>query len=201
MYISKIKLNNYRNFDNFEMEFQDGLNVIIGANNSGKTGLLYAIKLLNSPNDIGVDDFNKNNLKKYKNLYLIESPEISIEYDIQHTIRENNTADESITKLLPFLGIDRIMNSRIENDEVIEYNIFATIKATYSLDVKFIEEYKKEVGATENYEGYLAILKRFVEKNYVWKYTNGFTETRIDQKMMKNNLILDLLRLKELVKR
>lgn len=41
------------------MEFHKGLNVIIGANNSGKTGLLYAINLLNSPSDISVDDFNK----------------------------------------------------------------------------------------------------------------------------------------------
>lgn len=46
------------------MEFQKGLNVIIGSNNSGKTGLLYAIRLLNEP-VLSVDDFNKNNLLKY----------------------------------------------------------------------------------------------------------------------------------------
>ena len=62
MYISKIHIQNYRNFNNFVMNFQKGLNVIIGANNSGKTGLLYAIKLLNSPSDVSVEDFNKNNL-------------------------------------------------------------------------------------------------------------------------------------------
>lgn len=60
MYINKIHIQNYRNFSDFTMEFHKGLNVIIGANNSGKTGLLYAINLLNSPSDISVDDFNKN---------------------------------------------------------------------------------------------------------------------------------------------
>lgn len=40
------------------MEFQKGLNVIIGANNSGKTGLLYAIRLLNEP-VLSVDDLKK----------------------------------------------------------------------------------------------------------------------------------------------
>ena len=64
MYINKIHIQNYRNFNNFTMEFHQGLNVIIGANNSGKTGLLYAINLLNSPSDVSVDDFNKNNLQK-----------------------------------------------------------------------------------------------------------------------------------------
>ena len=60
MYISKIHIQNYRNFGDFTMEFHKGLNVIIGANNSGKTGLLHAINLLNSPSDISVNDFNKN---------------------------------------------------------------------------------------------------------------------------------------------
>lgn len=64
MYLKKITIKNYRCFQNFSMEFQKGLNVVIGANNSGKTGLLYAIRLLKDPS-ISVDDFNKNDLLKY----------------------------------------------------------------------------------------------------------------------------------------
>lgn len=37
MYLQKITIKNYRCFWNFSMEFQKGLNVVIGANNSGKT--------------------------------------------------------------------------------------------------------------------------------------------------------------------
>lgn len=49
MYINKIHIQNYRNYNDFSMNFYKGLNVIIGSNNSGKTGLLYAINLLNYP--------------------------------------------------------------------------------------------------------------------------------------------------------
>ena len=65
MYINKIHIQNYRNFNDFTMQFHKGLNVIVGSNNSGKTGLLYAINLLSNPAGISVDDFNKNNLLKY----------------------------------------------------------------------------------------------------------------------------------------
>ncbi len=106
MFIKKIKIKNYRNFNDFEMEFNDGLNVIIGANNSGKTGLIRAIRLLSSPSDININDFNKNNLINYKEKYIDEAPSIRIEYDIQHEIFEEDTTDESILKLLPFLGME-----------------------------------------------------------------------------------------------
>ena len=76
MYINKIHIQNYRNYNDFSMNFHKGLNVIIGSNNSGKTGLLYAINLLNYPSTISVDDFNKNNLLKYEKLYADNPPEI-----------------------------------------------------------------------------------------------------------------------------
>ena len=62
MHISKIHIQNYRNYSDFTMNFHKGLNVIIGSNNSGKTGLLYAINLLYSPSSISMDDFNKNGM-------------------------------------------------------------------------------------------------------------------------------------------
>lgn len=80
MYIQKIHIKNYRNFNDFEMEFHEGLNVIVGANNSGKTGLLFAIYLLNSPSNISIDDFNKNNLVQFKTLYNEDAPKIEISF-------------------------------------------------------------------------------------------------------------------------
>ena len=112
MYISKIHIQNYRNFGDFTMEFHKGLNVIIGANNSGKTGLLHAINLLNSPSDISVNDFNKNLLLQYSKLYSDAAPSIIIEYNICHRIYENDTNDESIIRLLPFLGIKGFEENR-----------------------------------------------------------------------------------------
>ena len=49
MYISGIRINNYRNFKDLDIEFNHGLNVIIGHNNSGKTNLI------NPENSFGVE--------------------------------------------------------------------------------------------------------------------------------------------------
>ena len=46
MYISRLQLLNYKSFrDSGVLEFQPGINIIVGANNSGKTALLEALSL------------------------------------------------------------------------------------------------------------------------------------------------------------
>lgn len=182
MYISKIHIQNYRNFGDFTMEFHKGLNVIIGANNSGKTGLLHAINLLNSPSDISVNDFNKNLLLQYSKLYSDAAPSIIIEYNICHRIYENDTNDESIIRLLPFLGIKGFEENRYEHDGIAEYNISAQIKAVYALDTKYLEEYKRAVSnEAKDFETYLLVLKRFVDNHYSWNYTNGISSPKLPQ--------------------
>lgn len=182
MHISKIHIQNYRNYNDFTMEFHKGLNVIIGSNNSGKTGLLYAINLLNCPSNITVDDFNKNNLLNFSKLYCNDAPEVVIEYYISHTISEDDTTDESIVRLLPFLGIDEFYKKPTEADGKSEYNISAKIKAVYSLDAKFLGEYRKEIASISNFDDYFIVLTRFVNKHYSWCYTNGISDTKSDQK-------------------
>lgn len=46
MYISKLSLRNFRNFCNVSLNFNKGVNTIIGENGSGKTNLFHAIRLL-----------------------------------------------------------------------------------------------------------------------------------------------------------
>ncbi|MFV0275038.1 MAG: DNA replication/repair protein RecF, partial [Bacilli bacterium] len=43
MHINKIKLYNYRNYENIEIEFDKNINIIIGKNAQGKTNLIEAI--------------------------------------------------------------------------------------------------------------------------------------------------------------
>ena len=43
MYIERVTLKNFRNYENKTVEFKDGLNVIIGRNASGKTNLLESL--------------------------------------------------------------------------------------------------------------------------------------------------------------
>ena len=63
MYISNIQINNFRNFKKKKIEFNDGINVIIGHNNAGKTNLIKALSLVidnQKPKRLDVDDFNKD---------------------------------------------------------------------------------------------------------------------------------------------
>ena len=46
MYIKEIKISNFRNFKNASIPFHEGVNVIIGHNNTGKSNLLRAIGLV-----------------------------------------------------------------------------------------------------------------------------------------------------------
>jgi len=95
MYISKIQINNFRNFKNKEIVFNDGVNVIIGHNNAGKTNLIKAISLIldtESSKRLGTDDFNKKiTLEELK----ASPPKISISATINKG--EEETPDDLVT--------------------------------------------------------------------------------------------------------
>ena len=163
MYIRKIKIANYRNFNDFTMKFRKGLNVIIGSNNSGKTGLLYAIRLLSDPSQISVHDFNKNNLSEYALKYTDKPPEIEIEYEIQHEISEDDTEDESIIKLVPFLGMNEFEDGRKESGGCASYTLVANVKMTFALESKAISDYKAAVQGVTSFDGFVSVLETFLD--------------------------------------
>ena len=180
MYLQKITIKNYRCFQDFSMEFQKGLNVVIGANNSGKTGLLYAIRLLKDPS-ISVDDFNKNDLLGFAVKYRDKAPKIEITYTIRHLIIESDTEDESIIRLLPFLGMDKLNETLSEENGAYQYDVTAVIKAVCSLDVKALGDYKNTVESITDFNGFMTVLKSFIPR-YSWSYYNGANDTGADKK-------------------
>lgn len=182
MYIQKIHIKNYRNFNDFKMEFHEGLNVIVGANNSGKTGLLSAIYLLNSPSNVSIDDFNKNNLVQFKTLYNEDAPKIEITYFIYHFINEDDEEDESVIKLIPFLGFKEVDAMRLASEDKKKYFIKAIVKAVYELDEKYIGEYRKTVSETDSFDDFMLVLKRYVAEHYKWHYTNGVSDLQAESK-------------------
>ena len=180
MFIQRITIKNYRCFNDFSMSFRKGLNVIIGANNSGKTGLLYAVRLLNEPS-LSFDDFNKNNMLNYSDLYLNEAPMIEVEYVIRHLIVESNTEDESIIKLLPFLGMDKLTETLSNDNGEYEYDVTATIRVVCALDVKALSEYTYAVASVNDLSGFVRVLKSFIPR-YKWAYYNGGSGTEAKKK-------------------
>lgn len=179
MHIDKITIKNYRNFKNFSMEFNSSLNVITGGNNSGKTGLLKAIYQLSNPS-LTINDFNRNTLLKFKDLYVDDAPSIEFGYVIKHTIDEDNPEDESIVRLLPFLGLDNIHKSSSADDNN-KYELTAKIKVVWSLDSKAIGEYQSDVKEAKNLTEFLAILSSY-EASYTWKFYNVASDEEENKK-------------------
>lgn len=62
MYIARLYIKNFKCFSEFEIEFNEGLNVIIGSNNVGKTTIIKAIEYIFNravSEPLSIDDFNK----------------------------------------------------------------------------------------------------------------------------------------------
>ena len=45
MILKKLKLKNFRGYKNFELDFNDSINVIIGRNDIGKSTILEALEI------------------------------------------------------------------------------------------------------------------------------------------------------------
>jgi predicted ATP-dependent endonuclease of OLD family len=107
MYISKLSIRNYRNFRNVSLAFQKGVNTIIGENGSGKTNLLYALRLLiddSLPRNIRFyeSDFNRT-LTSWKGHWII----IQVEFE------ELSTSEEAQAMTMHKIGnMDEYDNSK-----------------------------------------------------------------------------------------
>lgn len=97
MYISKIKIKGFRNFKEKEILFNDGINVIIGHNNAGKSNILKAISLVidtQSSKRLDIYDFNQNtSLEELK----ANPPTITINLFISQSDNEDTNSDDLVT--------------------------------------------------------------------------------------------------------
>lgn len=106
MYISKLKIFNYRNFSDFEINLK-ALTLIIGENNIGKSNLLSSLGLIFSQDisiykkrNLDISDFNYDSILKYKRDILNEAlPTEEIEFpiiEISATLTDWDTDQESV---------------------------------------------------------------------------------------------------------
>lgn len=97
MYISNINIKNFRNFDSLSVDFRDGINLLIGQNNSGKSNLLRALALIfnNSyKKQLSINDIHNNiSLEDLK----LHSPKVSITVMLSQSENESLMGDELVT--------------------------------------------------------------------------------------------------------
>ena len=142
MYISNLEIHNFRNFKDAKVKLKDGVNVVLGPNNAGKTNLLKAINLLSNRESLKVSDFNYNNLSDNFNDFLSEAPKIEIVYTIEHVFNCDKI-DNAIIKLKNYIVYDDDGNLQPQPDG--NYKITGKFKLSYELNEKFLEEYKKDI--------------------------------------------------------
>lgn len=97
MYINNIRIEGFRNFKDSQIDFNEGVNVIIGHNNAGKTNLLKALSLVldnKTSRKLEIDDFNKNipiaDLRA-------QPPKVTITLSIRESENEDLTGDDLVT--------------------------------------------------------------------------------------------------------
>ncbi len=152
MYISKVKIANYKGFEKAEVELKDGLNVILGHNNGGKSTLLDAISLvLNSERNrkLSVWDFYQGiSLDTLKDK--APSVEISLYFSMSDA-EENISSDAALfssyaislePKLVACMTyVFFLPNTEIESYKEYVANASNTIEIMKMIESKFIRKY------------------------------------------------------------
>ncbi|MGD1045091.1 MAG: AAA family ATPase [Bacteroidota bacterium] len=160
MYISKIQIVGFRNFSNSEVLFNDGINVIIGHNNAGKTNLLRAMALVLdtsfSTKRLDVDDFYKvvelANLKKVP-------PSVIISLFFSESAGENLNGDDLVTVSNWITRLESPYEARLT------YEFF--------LPEKERGNYEKSLLEVNNLEKAWRIIKRDFIRKYIFKIFCG----------------------------
>lgn len=164
MYISKLIINNFRIFEEKEIEFNEKMNVIIGPNNSGKSTLLTALRILFDKQKRGrlsVDDFNKNiNLEEVSST----APKIKI----TAVFSQSSDEKEFSVEMIP---IATWLTEISDNYE-------ARLTYEFFLPEKYESEYREKFekyNITDNLDYWNFLEKEFIKK-YVYKLYGGNEE-------------------------
>jgi predicted ATP-dependent endonuclease of OLD family len=94
LFISSVEITNFRTFKEKQIiRFTEGINILVGPNNIGKTTIISAIRLIFDKNKFGLDinDFSKTETKEeLKNC----SPKITVSVNLQKSNKEGSDSDD-----------------------------------------------------------------------------------------------------------
>ena len=154
MYISKIIIDGFRGFKHSEIEFQEGLNVIIGHNNGGKSTIMDALRLVleyGSRKNLSAWDFcQKEELQTLKD----NPPYVKLSVYIKEQKEEGMSDDVAL-----------FTNYAVQTSPLLE----SCLTYVYSLPQTEVEKYKKDVAdVTDKYS-----LFKTIDDKYIRKYTHA----------------------------
>lgn len=154
MYISKIIIDGFRGFKHSEIEFQEGLNVIIGHNNGGKSTIMDALRLVleyGSRKNLSAWDFcQKDELQALKD----NPPSVKVSVFIKEQMEEGMSDDVAL-----------FTNYAVQTSPLLE----SCLTYVYSLPQTEVDKYKRDVAdLTDKYS-----LFKTIDDKYIRKYTHA----------------------------
>lgn len=175
MYISHIQISNFRSFgENVIIDFNEGINVVIGHNNAGKSNLFKALGLVfdyNSHKSLSIDDFNKYiKLEKLKE----QPPRI----EISATIRESEDEEKYSDDLATIGGCLTKIDSPYE----------AQLTYEFFLPEKEMESYKKIMSGLSDED--INLYWKTIDNNFIRKYVHKIYCGNLEYKIEVDNEVL-----------
>lgn len=173
MYISHITVKGFRNFKYSEIEFNDGINVLIGHNNAGKTNLLKALQLVIEPHyryrRLNVNDFNRDiSLEDLKS----QSPSVTISVTFRNSSIEYNEQKEDLRVIANwFTGM--------------ENGYTAMLTYRFYLPAEKEDDYKTAMADVEDIKNGWSILENDFLRYYVYKLLAGSLDAPMQPEMDK----------------
>lgn len=161
MYISKLQINNFRGFkENVLIDFNEGVNVLIGANNCGKSNLVKALSLLfgAKTKTLTTDDFNKDTtIQKLKDT----PPKVQISAFIKESGNECLYSDDLVSVSTCLTKLEKPYEARLTYE--------------FYLPEKELKEYKDEMSSVsfEKIDDYWKIIRDQFIRKYAHKIYAG----------------------------
>lgn len=97
--LKSITIKGFKKFQSFNMNFNEHLNILVGENESGKSTLLEAIKVVlnqqyrTTDKSILTELFNRDDIKKFQlnpSIKTLPSIQINLQFELEKNIRTQN---------------------------------------------------------------------------------------------------------------
>ena len=167
MYISHIKIIGFRNFKDTDVEFNDGLNILIGHNNAGKTNLLKALQLVIEPHcryrRLNAYDFCRDvTLDELK----AKAPCVSISVTIKNSKIGYNEQEDDLCVVANWFT-------------EMEHGYEAMLTYRYYLPAEKEEEYKAAVANVDDINACWSIIENDFLRYYIYRLLAGSLDNPI----------------------
>jgi predicted ATP-dependent endonuclease of OLD family len=171
MYISQIQITNFRGFkSNVTVEYNEGINVLIGPNNCGKSNLLKALSLLFDSKDkrLNIDDFNKNTTVE---ILKTAPPKVQISAVIKESNNEDLYSDDLVTVSTWLTKLEKPYEAKLTYE--------------FYLPEKEHKDYKDTLSAITSSK--IEDCWRAIRNNFIRKYTYKIYAGNPDHKTLADN--------------